>query len=51
MTQSSWIAIIIFVIVLLCIVTEKVNRTLAAMAGALAMVFFRILDSYNGELY
>lgn len=45
MTQSAWIAIIIFVIVLLCIVTEKVNRTLAAMAGALAMVFFRILDS------
>ena len=45
MTQSAWIAIIIFIIVLLCIVTEKVNRTLAAMAGAMAMVFFRILDS------
>jgi len=45
MNSSTWIAIIIFVIVLLCIITEKVNRTLAAMAGAMAMVFFGIIDS------
>ena len=45
MNSSTWIAVIIFIIVLICIVTEKINRTLAAMAGAMAMVFFRIIDS------
>ena len=45
MISPTWIAIIIFVIVLVCIVTEKINRTLIAMAGAVAMVFFGIIDS------
>ncbi|MBP3887930.1 MAG: ArsB/NhaD family transporter [Cellulosilyticum sp.] len=45
MTSSAWIAIIIFIIVLLCIITEVINRTLAAMAGAMAMVFLGIIDS------
>lgn len=45
MNSSVWIAVIIFLAVILCIVTEKINRTLAAMAGAMAMVFFGILDS------
>lgn len=45
MNSSVLIAILIFLVVILCIVTEKVNRTLAAMAGALAMVFFGIIDS------
>lgn len=43
MNSSVWIAVIIFLAVLICIVTEKVNRTLAAMAGALLMLFFRII--------
>ena len=51
MTSSAWIAITIFILVLLCIITEKINRTLAAMAGAMAMVFFRIIDSENIATY
>lgn len=45
MNYSVWTAIIIFVLVMICIVTEKINRTLAAMAGAMAMVFFGIIDA------
>lgn len=45
MNYSVWTAIIIFILVMLCIVTEKINRTLAAMAGAMAMVFFGIIDA------
>lgn len=45
MSSSAWIAIIIFAIVLFCIITEVINGTLAAMAGAMAMVFFGIIDS------
>lgn len=45
MNYSVWIAILIFAIVIICIITEKVNRTLAAMTGAMAMVFFGIIDA------
>lgn len=45
MNYTVWIAIAIFLGVIICIVTEKINRTLAAMAGALLMVFFGIIDS------
>lgn len=45
MNYSVWTAIIIFILVMLCIVSEKINRTLAAMAGAMAMVFFGIIDA------
>lgn len=51
MESSTWIAIIIFIAVIVCIVTEKINRTLAAMAGALAMVFFGIIDATSMTNY
>lgn len=45
MNTSVWIASLIFIIVIVCIISEKVNRTLAAMAGAMAMVLTGILPA------
>ncbi len=45
MNASILIASLIFIIVILCIMSEKVNRTLAAMGGAMAMVLTGILPA------
>lgn len=45
MNTSVILAIIIFLAVMFCIISEKVNRTLAAMGGAMAMVFLGILPA------
>lgn len=42
------IAIIIFLVVMLAIISEKVNRAIAAMAGALLMIIFNILSVEQG---
>lgn len=42
------IAIIIFLVVMLAIILEKVNRAIAAMAGALLMIIFNILSVEQG---
>jgi Na+/H+ antiporter NhaD/arsenite permease-like protein len=42
------IAIIIFLVVMLAIISEKVNRAIAAMAGALLMIIFNILSVDQG---
>ncbi|RDY23753.1 hypothetical protein CHF27_006415 [Romboutsia maritimum] len=41
------IAIIIFLLVMIAIVTEKINRCVAAMGGALLMILFNILPLEN----
>lgn len=45
MNISIFIASLIFIIVIVCIISEKVNRTLAAMGGAMAMVLTGILPA------
>lgn len=45
MNTSILLASLIFIIVILCIISEKVNRTLAAMGGAMAMVLTGILPA------
>lgn len=45
MNYSVILAIAIFLIVIVCIISEKINRTLAAMAGSMAMVFLGILPA------
>lgn len=43
MIHHQIIAILIFFIVMFCIVTEKINRTVSAIAGALLMIIFNII--------
>ncbi len=40
----QYISIIIFIVVMVCIVTEKLHRAVAALAGAAALVIFRVFD-------
>lgn len=39
------LALLIFLIVIICIMTEKINRTVAAMGGGLLMVVFGIIPT------
>lgn len=51
MNYSTWVAIFIFIIVMACIISEKINRTLAAMAGAIAMILFGIVKASEVTSY
>ncbi|MDR1773655.1 MAG: hypothetical protein LBR30_02145, partial [Clostridioides sp.] len=42
MTLQQIIALLIFAAVMLCIITEKINATVASLAGALLMIIFKI---------
>lgn len=42
------VAIIIFLMVMVAIISEKVNRAIAAMSGALLMIIFKILSLEQG---
>lgn len=42
------IAVIIFLVVMLAIITEKINRCIAALSGALLMIIFRIITLEEG---
>ena len=45
MNFTQLFALLIFLIVIFFIMTEKINRTVAAMGGALLMVLFKIIPS------
>lgn len=51
MNYTTWLAIFIFLIVMACIISEKINRTLATMAGAMAMVFGGIIKASEVPSY
>ena len=44
MTTAQIISIVIFVVVMALIVSEKIHRTTAALCGAVALILFGILD-------
>ncbi len=44
MTSQQIIAIVIFLVTMVAVMTEKVHRAVAAMAGAVLMILFHILD-------
>lgn len=44
MTSQQIIAIVIFLVTMAAVMTEKVHRAVAAMAGAVLMILFHILD-------
>lgn len=44
MTSQQIIAIVIFLVTMVTVMTEKVHRAVAAMAGAVLMILFHILD-------
>lgn len=48
MTIAQIISIIIFVVVMVLIATEKIHRTTAALAGAVALILFGIVDFDTG---
>lgn len=48
MTIAQIISIIIFVVVMILIATEKIHRTTAALAGAVALILFGIVDFDTG---
>ena len=43
MISQSALAVIIFLLVMICIITEKVNRAIVAMVGGLLMIIFNII--------
>lgn len=45
MNSLQIISILIFLSVMFCVVTEKIDRTVAAMGGAILMVVFQIIPS------
>lgn len=45
------IALLIFIVVMLVIITEKFNRCVAAVGGALLMIIFRVLTFEEGLSY
>ena len=49
MTQT--ISVLIFVFVIVAIVSEKIHRTAAASAGAVALLLFHILDIKKSVSY
>lgn len=51
MNATQILAIIIFLIVLFCIITEKIDRTVAALCGAILMVLLKILPAPNAIGY
>lgn len=48
MTIAQIISILIFVVVMVFIATEKIHRTTAALAGAVALILFGIVDFDTG---
>ena len=48
LTTAQIIAIIIFVVVMALIISEKVHRTTAALAGAVALILSGVLTFDNG---
>ena len=44
MTTAQIISIVIFVVVMIFVATEKIHRTTAALCGAVALILFGILD-------
>lgn len=48
MGMQQIIAIIIFLLVMLAIITEKINRSVAAMGGALLMIILNVLPLESG---
>ncbi len=48
MTTAQIISIIIFVVVMTLIVSEKIHRTTAALCGAVALILFGIIDFDTG---
>ena len=44
MLEGQIIAVAVFILVMVAIVSEKVHRTVAAMAGAVALVIMGILN-------
>lgn len=47
MNLTQLFALLIFLVVIFFIITEKIDRTVAAMGGALLMVLFKILPSHE----
>ncbi|MEG0085560.1 MAG: hypothetical protein RR817_03730, partial [Niameybacter sp.] len=45
MNFTQIIALLIFLLVMFFVMTEKIDRTVAAMSGALLMVLLRIIPS------
>ena len=50
MSQST-IAILIFVLVMIVIISEKVHRSVAAVGGAALLIIFGVLDVQSGASY
>ncbi|MBQ1375271.1 MAG: hypothetical protein IIY69_03205, partial [Clostridia bacterium] len=49
MTTVQIIALVVFILVMAAIVSEKIHRAAAAIAGALILIFFGIID-FNESL-
>lgn len=51
MNPTQILAIFIFLIVMFCIITEKINRIAAAMSGAVLMILLQILPAHKAISY
>ena len=47
MDSTAWIALAIFMVVYVFIVSEKIHRTVIALTGAMLMWYFNSGDGYS----